>query len=203
MRRRISLEGIAASGTLPEILPAQVIPNTVFPTCEPGESVKRDAIYWDGLYSQNPPVRELLDVPQPNLKPDEIWVIRINPQEQYGYSSAMGLEEIKDRENALAGNLALAQELDHVLSVNQWITDYGCDHPPLSTRKIVTVRTIKMTRATAWGMKYTSKFDRSPDHLNTLHEEGVAITKQWLADWRTLGSDFACYPNDARYPEAD
>ena len=31
-------------------------------------------VYWDGLFSQNPPIRELLDA-----EPDEIWVIQINP----------------------------------------------------------------------------------------------------------------------------
>lgn len=201
MRRPISLEGIAASGTLPEILPAQRIPDTVFPTCEAGKTVTRDAHYWDGLYSQNPPVRELLDAPDPKDKPDEIWVVRINPQEQYGYTSDVGLEEIKDRENALAGNLALNQELDHIATINNWIESYGCEHPPLSNRKTVIVRTIKMTRDTAWGLKYTSKFDRSPDHLNRLHDEGRTVAAQWLAEWRARGADFGCYPNDARYAE--
>ena len=31
-------------------------------------------VYWDGLFSQNPPIRELVDA-----RPDEIWVIQINP----------------------------------------------------------------------------------------------------------------------------
>ena len=31
--------------------------------------------YWDGLFSQNPPVRELVDT-----RPDELWVIQINPR---------------------------------------------------------------------------------------------------------------------------
>jgi NTE family protein len=30
--------------------------------------------YWDGLYSENPAIREL-----PDADPDEIWVIQINP----------------------------------------------------------------------------------------------------------------------------
>src|SRR3712207_9448462 len=33
--------------------------------------------YWDGLFSQNPPVRELTDE-----GPDEIWVIQINSKER-------------------------------------------------------------------------------------------------------------------------
>ncbi|MCU0839884.1 MAG: patatin-like phospholipase family protein [Rhodospirillales bacterium] len=201
MRRPISLEGVAASGTLPEILPAQLIANMSFPTKQPGRTVTRTGHYWDGLYSQNPPVRDFLDADDAASKPDEIWVIRINPQEQYGYGATKSLEDIKDRENALAGNLALNQELDHICTVNRWIAAHGCEHPPLKGRKIVTIRTIKMTRDTAWGLKYTSKFDRDPAHLNRLHDEGRAVAAQWLADWRALGSDFASYPADARYPE--
>jgi NTE family protein len=201
MRRPISLDGVAASGTLPEILPAKVIADTIFPACEPGKTIRRDAHYWDGLYSQNPPVGLFLDGPNFSEKPDEIWVVRINPQEQYEYPSAIGLEDIKDRENALAGNLALNQELDHIVTVNKWIERYGTNHPPLNSCKTVTVRTIKMTRDTAWGLKHTSKFDRSADHLNKLHDEGRTVAAQWLSDWQSLGSDFSSYPSDARYPE--
>ena len=42
MRRAISLEGVAASGTLPEVLPAQVIGDMRFPTCDPGKTVTRN-----------------------------------------------------------------------------------------------------------------------------------------------------------------
>lgn len=113
MRRPISLEGVASSGTLPEILPAQRIDGMVFPTCHQGKTVTRTGHYWDGLYSQNPPVREVFDAPDSEGKPDEIWVVRINPQEQYGYTSEMGLDEIKDRENA---------SRETSLSIRNWTT---------------------------------------------------------------------------------
>jgi len=44
----------------------------------------------------------------------------------------------------------------------------------------------------------------SPDFARKgrrLREEGQAVAKEWLADWRARGKDFASYPNDARYPE--
>ncbi|HSO42173.1 MAG TPA: patatin-like phospholipase family protein, partial [Rhodospirillales bacterium] len=106
MRRTISLEGVAASGTLPEVLPAQVIPNQSFPVCGPGKAIVRDGYYWDGLYSQNPPIRDLLETPNKEHKPDEIWVIRINPQEFRPDAERLSLEDIRDRENDLAGNLS-------------------------------------------------------------------------------------------------
>ena len=201
MRRPFTFEGVAASGTLPELLPAQTISNTVFPTCVPGKTVTRDAFYWDGLYSQNPPVRDLLDSPKKEDKPDEIWVVRINPQEMHTLSDGMNLEDIRDRENDLAGNLSLNQELDHILTVNRWLDRYGAANPPLDKLKKVTVRTIKMPEDIAWGMSHTTKFDRSPRHLAHLSDVGRSVGRQWIADWRRLGSEFASYPYDARYPE--
>src|SRR6185295_16246027 len=50
------------------VLASAAIPN-VFP------AVHTDGgTFWDGLFSQNPPVHELLDA-----APDELWVIQINP----------------------------------------------------------------------------------------------------------------------------
>jgi NTE family protein len=114
----------------------------------------------------------------------------------------IGLDMIRDRENDLAGNLALNQELDHILTINRWIEQFGDRHPPLANRKIVTVRTIKMTRETAWGLCHTSKYDRNPAHYARLCAEGQAVAEEWLGNWRTLGDDFIAYPFDARYPES-
>jgi NTE family protein len=62
--------------------------------------------YWDGLFSQNPPVREL-----PDADPEEIWVIRINPLARAGEPTAIA--DIADRRNELSGNLSLQQEPRH------------------------------------------------------------------------------------------
>jgi NTE family protein len=202
MRRSLTMAGVAASGTLPEVLQAQKIEDLAFPTCEPGEVVRRNGYYWDGLYSQNPPVHDLLDVRHREDKPDEIWVIRINPQEYFPKNPNVQLHDIHDRVNALAGNLSLNQELDHILTINRWISEYGDGHPPLNKCKLVDVRTIKMTGETARRLRSTSKFDRSPSHIEMLRDEGQTVAKQWLRDWRALGRDFAAYPNDARYPES-
>jgi NTE family protein len=91
--------------------------------------------------------------------------------------------------------------LDTTVTINDWIKRHGDSHPPLNKRKIIDIRTIKMTRDTAWSLKHTSKFDRSPRHFAALREEGEMIAERWLADWRAQGKDFGCYPADARYPE--
>ena len=40
-------------------------------------------LHWDGIFSQNPPVSDLMRI-EAGRKPDEIWVIQINPQERDG-----------------------------------------------------------------------------------------------------------------------
>jgi NTE family protein len=72
--------------------------------------------YWDGLFSQNPPVRELVDT-----RPDELWVIQINPGRWDGEPRTM--VEIADRRNELAGNLSLHQELGFIEKVDQLLEE--------------------------------------------------------------------------------
>ena len=72
--------------------------------------------YWDGLFSQNPPVRELVDA-----RPDELWVIQINPARRD--QEPRSLVEIADRRNELAGNLSLHQELGFIEKIDQLLED--------------------------------------------------------------------------------
>lgn len=197
MRRPLVLDGIAASGTLPELLKAQRIADMTFPTGTAGEIITRDGFYWDGLYSQNPPVRDFLDPPVAAEKPDEIWVIRINPQEQVHEPDDAA--SIRDRQNELAGNISLNQELDHILDINAWLNRIQGD-AVTETHKPVTLRTIKMTPQTAADLRASDKFNRSRPRLTALREEGLAVAAQWLDHWRAHGETFAAYPDDARYP---
>jgi NTE family protein len=175
-RLPLTLQGVAASGTLPQFREAEKI---------------HGGCYWDGLYSQNPPIRELLSSVRKEHVPDEIWIVRINPQQcaQEPQSSA----EIEDRENELMGNLSLNKELDFIMTVNDWITKYGgafaTDYKP------VKVRTIKMRRQTAAELLYSSKFNRSRDFMDRLCKEGHEVAKEWLGLWPDVG----CYPEDAAY----
>lgn len=175
-RQPLSLAGAAASGTLPTVREAEKI---------------GDGYYWDGLYSQNPPVREFLAGVRKEQVPDEIWIVRINPQQsaQRPVSNA----EIRDRENELMGNLSLNKELDFILTVNEMIARYGGrlaeDYKP------VTVRTIKMKPETAADLRTSSKFDRSRTFIARLRAEGHEVARDWLERWPDVG----CYPDDAAY----
>lgn len=177
-RLPLSLPGVAASGTLPEFREAEKINN-------------RD--YWDGLYSQNPPIREFLAGVHMQYRPDEIWIVRINPQQSA--KQVQSHAEILDRENELMGNLSLNKELDFIVKVNELLTRQPAAGALANTYKEVTVRTIMMTEHTAGALRYSSKFNRSHDLMDQLRAEGHAIAQAWLRQWPNVGS----WPADAAY----
>ncbi len=175
-RLPLALAGVAASGTLPIFREA--------------EYIKGGGYYWDGLYSQNPPVREF--IAGTDEVPDELWIVRINPQQWPELPKINA--DIQDRENEMMGNLSLHKELDFILKVNEWserYKDFGKDH------KQVTVRTIKMKEKTADELRYSSKFNRSRDFTEKLREEGEKVARDWLNDWRK--DKVGKYPEDAAY----
>jgi NTE family protein len=174
----LSLSGVAASGTLPIFREAEHIDG---------------GSYWDGLYSQNPPVREFLAGVDTNEVPDELWIVRINPQQWPEEPKSNG--DVVDRQNELMGNLSLNKELDFILTVNQWRESHGGKFK--EDYKHVTVRTIKMKQATADELRYSSKFDRSREFMRQLRQEGNEITRDWLDRWP---DNVGCYPEDAAYP---
>ncbi len=75
----------------------------------------------DGLFSDNPPVEELIrprSVGEANI-PDEIWLIKINPTASRRVLKKPG--EIVDRRNQLEGNISLFQQLGHLEFMNDLI----------------------------------------------------------------------------------
>jgi NTE family protein len=177
----LSLEGVAASGTLPVFREAQRIGS---------------GHYWDGLYSQNPPVREFIAGPVPADIPNELWIVRINPQ-QWPYVPASN-KDIEDRQNELMGNLSLNKELDFIMKVNEWIKkpEYKNDNF-VKGKKPVIVRTIKMEEEMADDLSYSSKFDRSRNRMAQLCDHGHKVALRWLDAWRD--NKVGKYPEDAGY----
>lgn len=115
-------------------------------------------VYWDGLFSQNPPVREL-----PDAKPDEIWVIQIDPQRRAAEPTTM--PDILDRRNELAGNLSLYQEIYFIEKVNEWVAEgvlSGTKH------KIIEVKWIEMLLE----LDSESKLNRDPQFIQGLMAYG-------------------------------
>lgn len=157
----ISIDAILASTTLPNLFQAIRI---------------GDEIYWDGLFSQNPPVRELVSKVDLALKPDEIWIIRINPQSIS--EEPRSVEEIEDRRNELAGNLSLMHEVEVIQRLSQWLREgrFKSDQA-----KPITFRWIQMSDALSRQLTYVSKLSRDPAHLNRLIADGEAQAEAFLA----------------------
>lgn len=137
----------------------------------------RGSVFWDGLYSQNPPVRELLRIdeaaarPAPKRKPEEIWVVRINPRARA--AAPRTAEEIEDRRNEMAGNTALEQELRVIRKMNA----LRAKSAPL--RKLYDEVTVRVVELDIPG-DYASKYDRSPARLRALRERGRALAPLFL-----------------------
>ena len=187
-RLPLTLSGVAASGTLPALRAA--------------ENIKGDGHYWDGLYSQNPPVSDFFEPPahKPEAKaphvPNELWIIRINPQQWPEVPKTN--RDILDRQNELMGNLSLNKELDFIMTVNAWNKHYAGQQFALE-HKDVTVRTIKMKKKTADDLSYSSKFNRSRDFMDDLRRQGREAARDFLDRWHN--DKAGSYPEDAGYPK--
>jgi NTE family protein len=157
-RDRISAETILASAAIP----------TLF------RSVHLDGgVYWDGLFSQNPPVRELIDA-----LPDEIWVIQINPTRLA--REPRSAVEIADRRNELAGNLSLHQELHFIEKIDQ-LLEAGVLAAGHGYRTIV-VRIIELSRSQLpTGLGPASKLNRDPAFISGLMAHGTDRAAEFLA----------------------
>ena len=171
-RERISADTILASAAIP----------TLFRSVPVGEGT-----YWDGLFSQNPPVRELID-----SGPDEIWVIQINPRERATVPKTVA--EITDRRNELSGNLSLHQELYFIEKIDQMLEE-GHISPGGKYRQIV-VRLIELSRSRLpLSLGTASKLNRDPRFIEDLMAHGEERAEEFLAAlafedaWRSRDPD--------------
>ena len=155
-RDRITADMVLASAAIP----------TVFPTVHTDGGA-----YWDGLFSQNPPVRELLEA-----EPDELWVIQINPTERA--TEPRTILDIADRRNELSGNLSLYQELHVIEKIDQLLADgllIGGKY------KQVTVRVIELDRPrSSQVLGPTSKLNRDSRFIRDLMCQGEHQAEQFL-----------------------
>lgn len=136
------------------------------------EAVPLDgSFFWDGLFSVNPPVRELID-----LDIDELWVIQINPQEVGEVPRST--REIVDRRNELSGNLSLAQELHFVETINRLLAQNGTltnkDGKPYRHVEVRIIGSQLEDPSNPAKFDYASKLNRAPWFIEELIERGRA-----------------------------
>ncbi len=154
-----------------EVTPEAILASAAVPLVFEGVEIDGN-LHWDGLFSQNPPVKDLVTADEART-PDELWVIQIDNQERPGTPTT--LEEITARRSELAGNLSLNQELRFIEKVNEWI-DAG--YLPESEFTHTEIRRIEMQK------RYHSatKMDRSQSFIDDLLELGERRAREFLAD---------------------
>jgi len=180
----IRLEHILASCAVPSIFPAVQIDGQA---------------YWDGLFSDNPPVKELIlprTMGEENL-PEEIWLIKINPtaREKVPVTPA----EIIDRRNQIEGNISLFHQLGYVEFVNDLILRDAFRPEFLSRLDIRSpirvpksfagdpdkpyhIPCIEMPAALQDRLSYEGKIDRSARNIDWLLEQGEVAGKRFLEE---------------------
>jgi NTE family protein len=155
------------------ITPEVILASAAIPTLFRSVRFADGGTYWDGLFSQNPPVRELTDE-----GPDEIWVVQINPKELE--TEPRTVIEIADRRNELSGNLSLYQELRSIEKVDQLLEE-GLLSPDGKYKQIV-VRVIELSRSRfSRSLGTASKLNRDPRFIEDLMSHGEARAEEFLA----------------------
>jgi NTE family protein len=150
----LCVECLLASAAIPDLFPAVTVPGK--------------GVYWDGLFSQNPPIHDLTD-----YSINELWVIQINPSTCAKVPTET--HEILDRRNELAGNISLEQEIGIVEMVNRLLAKGKLVDPkyhPISVGRI----------ALEDDLVYASKLDRRPAFLNNLMAHGQAKARWFLKE---------------------
>lgn len=158
---QISVDIILASAAIPTFLKAGQI---------------GDKIYWDGLYSQNPPIRNFVKGKFAEDKPDEIWIIQINPKERS--CEPKSVADIENRSNELVGNLSLNQEVYFIEKVNEWIGALSSEKK--NKYKPIEVKTIEMRDELDEKLDIASKMDRRPSFINKMMDYGYRQAEEQL-----------------------
>jgi NTE family protein len=152
----IQVESILASAAIPDFFRAVQI---------------NQAFYWDGLFSQNPPIRDLT-----GANPDQIWVVQINPIKTN--REPKSIEAIRDRRNELSGNLSLEQEIYFIEKINDFIRKKLFID---GKYKHIEVKRIKMLL----DLDYASKLDRSPTFLQEMIQYGETQAERFFQGSKT------------------
>jgi NTE family protein len=150
----LTVECLLASAAIPELFRAVTVPGR--------------GVFWDGLFSQNPPIDDLID-----RQIDELWIIQINSSTCPGVPTET--HEILDRRNALAGNLSMEQELGFIERLNRGLAAGTVDR--------LKYRPIQVSRvALDRELGYRSKLDRRPEFLDELRGYGNTKARWFLRE---------------------
>lgn len=197
----ISIKSVLASTALPWLFQAVSIEQE-----EPDGNSVRTHQYWDGLFSQNPPIKNFISgLLDDRKKPDELWVVQINPNEfilrgdsrqsNTPVVDALSGNEIWHTRDALSGNLSLNQEISFLESINKMLDDNAESEAQYGKRpnyKHVQVHRIVMDSSavesaltrklgTPKKLGVFSKFDRSPVLKDCLVHHGYTQAMHFVS----------------------
>jgi NTE family protein len=187
----IRVEHILASCAVPNIFPAVQID---------GDG------YWDGLFSDNPPLQELIQpdsIGAENL-PEEIWLIKINPTTCEQIPELP--DDIVDRRNQLEGNISMFQQLRHLEMINnmllqdafrpEYLAKFDIKAPVRIPRSFPTdphrpyhIPCIEMPGDLQQMLDFESKLDRSSFNIERLIAEGEKSARLFLQERAAAVSD--------------
>lgn len=178
----IRVEHILASCAVPNIFPAVEIDGHA---------------YWDGLFSDNPPVQELIRPPSVGAEnvPEEIWLIKINRTASEEVPTRP--DQIVDRRNQIEGNISLFQQLRQLEQINdmilqnafqaEFLAQFAVQAPIRIPRSFSTdppkpyhIPCMEMPAELQAVLDFESKIDRSRRHIDRLIAEGEKSAKAFL-----------------------
>lgn len=182
----ISIEAVLASAAIPYLFKAVDI----------DDAEGRTRSYWDGLFSENPPIRTFTAPPGEtpsagDFKPDEIWIAQVNPRRcrthdepSRGRTKTTAHFDIFDRRNELSGNLSLFQEIGFIDAINRQL-----DHrekPLEPDYRHIQVFTIPLDDPAAQKesgrlLGFASKLDRDRRLKDALMRHGAGQGEKFLA----------------------
>jgi predicted acylesterase/phospholipase RssA len=182
----VTLDAVAASACLPWVFKAQEIAGI-----DPDTQEVRNTACWDGLFSQNPPIKNFIsNIGDPAKKPDGLWILQINQDksdfskriadanDSYRYGS-----ELWHRRDTLSGNLSLNQEIAFIEAVNRRLDDPDqagrAQDKPVEVARIV-MDAAAVSAAAGRDLGIFSKFDRHLALKNALVEHGRLQTTNFL-----------------------
>ena len=153
-----------------EVTAEKILASCALPVLFRAVRLGDDEVYWDGLFSQNPPIRDFMrEFPDAATKPDEIWLIQISPQRRE--QEPQSISEILNRRGEMSGNLALHQEIDFVNEINGLL-----GYLPKEQYKHIEVRKIEMLRE----LDAASKMDRRPSFVGEMFTYGEEQAEEFL-----------------------
>jgi NTE family protein len=164
--------------------------------------VDGDAL-WDGLFSDNPPLDDLVRkriVGAGNI-PHEVWIIKINPTTRA--SAPVEPHEIANRRNQLEGNVSVFQnraigvkciEASNDLILQgafqpDFLADFDIPQPVRIPKAFAAepdkpyhIPWIEMSEEMQGSLDYEGKLDRSPQNVESLIAHGEERGRAFLAE---------------------